>query len=162
MKPPSMGALSDGSGEVMALRSKPCGAMGDGLALLNCLVGGALCSNPYCCNAGLLSYGRGGLLVFLGRGPEEGLAFHGSGVPDRETSALCGTWSTGSLRFLPKSLRVARRRGFICGTGGGLSIPFFKDAPTGRSIVSTLDVEESSATGSEISCLLIVFLRRGT
>ena len=37
-------------------------------------------------------------------------------------------------------------------------MPFFKDAPAGSSIVSTLDVEDRSV-GSEISALWTVFLR---
>jgi hypothetical protein len=48
------------------------------------------------------------------------------------------------------------------GSGGGLSIPFFKEAPSGKSTVPTCDVDERSATGSEISCLLMVFFLRGT
>lgn len=149
-----------GSGEVTPLCS--CGCMAGDLALLNWRVGGPLCSRPYCCSAGVLSNGRGGLLVFLSR-VVAGAVPQGSGVFEREMSCSWTLASSGSLRPMPKSLRVARRRGLTGGRGGGLlSMPFFREAPTGRSTVPTCDVEERSATGSEISCLLIVFLRRGT
>lgn len=141
----------------MPLRSKPDGRV----ALLNCLVGGVLCSKPYCCSAGLLSKGRGGLLTFRVRGAV-GPPLQRSGVADRDIGGLGELVSSGSLRPMPKSLRVARRRGLMGGTGGGLSMPFLREAPAGRSMVSTFEVEERSATGSEMSCLLTVFLRRGT
>ena len=137
------------------------GRVGGDLALLSWRVGGPLCSRPYCWSAGVLSKGLGGLLVFLGRGAMDAVP-QGSGVLDRPTSTSGVVDSSGSLRPIPKSLRVARRRGLMGGTGGGLSMPFLKEAPGGRSTVSTFEVEESSATGSEISCLLMVFLRRGT
>jgi hypothetical protein len=89
----------------------------------------------------------------------EGAVPQGSGVFERATSI---TESSGSLRPIPNSLRVARRRELTEGNVGGLSMPFFKEAPAGKSTVSTFDVEDSSATGSEISCLLMAFLRRGT
>jgi len=82
---------------------------------------------------------------------------HGSGVFDRPTS----TWLSDSERPRPKSFRVARRRGLTGGKGDGLFMPFLRDAPGGKSTVSTLEVEESSAIGSEISDLEIVFLRSG-
>lgn len=85
----------------------------------------------------------------------------GSGVLERERSVSCTVDSSDSLRPRPNSLRVARRRGLTGGSGGGLSMPFFNEAPAGRSMVSTFDVEERRATGSEISCLLTVFFRRG-
>ena len=158
MKPPSIGARS---GEPMPLGSGLYGRVGGDLALLSWRVGGPLCSRPYCWSAGVLSNGLGGLLVFLGRGAMDAVP-HGSGVLERPKSMSGVVVSSGSLRPMPKSFRVARRRGFMGGTGGGLSIPFLKEAPGGRSTVSTFEVEESNATGSEISCLLIVFLRRGT
>jgi hypothetical protein len=152
-----------GSGEMTPLCSCMCGCMGGDLALLNWRVGGPLCSRPYCCSAGVLSNGRGGLLVFRSRVPVDGVVAQGSGVLERATSCSWMLPSSESLRPIPKSLRVARRRGLTGGRGGGLlSMPFFKEAPTGKSTVPTCDVEERSATGSEISYLLTVFLRRGT
>ena len=152
-----------GSGETTPLCSGMCECIGGDLALLNCRVGGALCSRPYCCSAGVLSKGRGGLLVFLSRVPEGPVVAQGSGVFERAMSFSWMLASSESLRPMPNSLRVARRRGLTGGRGGGMSsMPFFKEAPTGKSTVPTCDVEERSATGSEISCLLTVFLRRGT
>lgn len=162
MKPPSIGDRSMGSGETTPLCSGMCECIGGDLALLNCRVGGALCSRPYCCSAGVLSKGRGGLLVFLSR--VAGVAVpQGSGVFEREMLFSWMPVSSESLRPMPKSLRVARRRGLTGGRGGGVSsMPFFKEAPSGKSTVPTCDVEERSATGSEISFLLTVFFRRGT
>ena len=129
--------------------------------MLNLRAGATPCSKPYCCSAGLLSKGRGGLLVFLERGAEAAVP-HGSGVLDRDITLSGLVASSDSLRPIPNSFRVARRLGLIGGSGGGPSMPFFSEAPAGRSIVSTRDVEDRRATGSEISCLLTVFFRRGT
>lgn len=87
----------------------------------------------------------------------------GSGVLDRDTVLSGLVASSDSLRPMPKSLRVARRLGLIGGSGGGgPSMPFFNEAPAGRSMVSTFEVADRRATGSEISCLLTVFFRSGT
>lgn len=61
--------------------------------------------------------------------------------------------------FLLKSFRVPRRFGLIGGIGGASSIPFFKEAPGGRSTVSTFEVEDISF-GSEMSAFEIVILRK--
>lgn len=49
--------------------------------------------------------------------------------------------------------------GLIGGTGGGASVPFLKDAPFGRLIVSMTEVVDKKM-GSDISALLMDFLRR--
>lgn len=84
---------------------------------------------------------------------------HASGVLDRDIMLSGLVASSDSLRPMPNSLRVARRLGLIGGSGGGPSMPFFSEAPAGRSIVSTCEVEDRRATGSEMSCLLTVFFR---
>lgn len=59
----------------------------------------------------------------------------------------------------PKPKR--RRMGLIGGTGGGASsMPFFKEAPAGSSMVSTTEVEETNM-GSEMIDLAMDFLRSG-
>jgi hypothetical protein len=98
--------------------------------------------------------------VFLERGAEAAVP-QGSGVLDRDMVLSGLVASSDSLRPMPNSLRVARRLGLIGGSGGGPSMPFFSEAPAGRSIVSTCEVEDRRATGSEMSCLLTVFFRRG-
>ena len=60
----------------------------------------------------------------------------------------------------PKSFRVPRRLGLIGGIGGGWSMPFFREAPGGKSTVSTFEVDEIRV-GSEMSDFEIVFLRSG-
>ena len=64
--------------------------------------------------------------------------------------------SGGSVSDRPKPNRL--RRGLIGGTGGAASMPFRRDAPAGKSIVSTTEVVEIS-TGSPISDFLIDILR---
>ena len=62
-----------------------------------------------------------------------------------------------SVADRPKPKR--RRIGLIGGTGGGAdSIPFFRDAPGGRSTVSMTDVVDKKI-GSEMSALATDFLR---
>lgn len=99
--------------------------------------------------------------MFLERGAEAAVP-QGSGVLDRDIVLSGLVASSDSLRPIPNSLRVARRLGLIGGSGGGPSTPPFSKPPAGRSKVSTCEVEERRATGSEMSCLLTVFLRRGT
>lgn len=55
---------------------------------------------------------------------------------------------------------VVRLRESIVGSGGAECIPFCKDAPTGRSIVTICDVFDIN-DGSEISDLLTTLLRWG-
>jgi hypothetical protein len=49
--------------------------------------------------------------------------------------------------------------GLIGGSGGGVSVPFFKDAPAGKLMVSITEVVERNM-GSDISALLIDFFRK--
>lgn len=68
----------------------------------------------------------------------------------------CADESLCSERPNPKRRRI----GLIGGTGGGGSMPFFKDAPAGKSTVSMTEVPETKI-GSEISDFTIDFLRTG-
>lgn len=76
------------------------------------------------------------------------------------TTAVYFSFSSSSSEDLSRpSPNIFRLRGLIAGTGGVGGIPFFSDAPGGRSTVSTLDVDETNV-GSEMSALETVFLRR--
>lgn len=68
---------------------------------------------------------------------------------------MAGSW----MSFRPDVKRL--RIGLIGGTGGGAeSMPFLREAPAGRLIVSMTEVVEMN-TGSEISYFAIDFFRRG-
>lgn len=75
-------------------------------------------------------------------------------------TAVYLTFSSSSSDDLSlPSPNIFRLLGLAVGTGGGVGMPFFNDAPGGRSTVSMFDVDETNV-GSPMSALDTVFLRR--